>query len=366
MKSFHSLLVLKGILTATCLIALSTSCGTGGGEKTKAMRDGKGTAALDPRNAVYYWKTVFQLGEEERRFINENDVERIYLRMFDVDIKSTSESDAEAIIPIATTIFKDSIPKGVEIVPTIFITVDAIKKMIGLNLSTDQLSSKILRRVLNMVDYNDLGPVREIQLDCDWTEATQRGFFDLCKEIKSQAGNYRISVSSTIRLHQLQSDSPPVDRGVLMIYNTGYFKVPGKRNSILGYDDVKQYLKGRRIDYPIPLDFAYPAYSWGVWFRDGVFMSLLHHSDFSDESCFQDNDGDGIYSVIKDCVIDGYELESGDCIRLEKPSFETIQKVSRLVRKSFPETTHRNIIYHLDSTLLSIFTDDEIKDIYSF
>ena len=151
-----------------------------------------------------------------------------------------------------------------------------------------------------------------------------------------------------------------------MLYNTGYFKVPGKRNSILGYDDVRQYLKGREINYPLQLDFAYPAYSWGVWFRNGVFMSLLHHSDFSDESCFKDNDGDGIYTVMKDCVIDGNEIESGDCIRLEKPSFETIQKVSRLVRKSFPETTHRNIIYHLDSTLFSIFTDDEIKDIYSF
>lgn len=366
MKSLHSVLVLKRILTATLIIALSTSCGTRVGEIMKATRSGKETTALDSGNAVYYWKTVFQLGGVERRFFKEHNVERMYLRMFDVDIKSTSESDAEAIIPIATTIFKDSIPKGVEIVPTIFITVDAIKKMIGLNLSSEQLSAKILRRILNMADYNDLGRIREIQLDCDWTEATQRGYFDLCKGLKSQAGKEGISISSTIRLHQLQSDSPPVDRGVLMIYNTGYFKVPGKRNSILGYDDVKQYLKGRRIDYPIPLDFAYPAYSWGVWFRDGVFMSLLHHSDFSDESCFQDNDGDGIYSVIKDCVIDGYELESGDCIRLEKPSFETIQKVSRLVRKSFPETTHRNIIYHLDSTLLSIFTDDEIKDIYSF
>ena len=309
MKSFHSFLFLKGILTATCLFALFTSCGDRSGEKSKATKGVRRTASLDSGNAVYYWKTVFHLGEEERRFIKEHDVERMYLRMFDVDITSTSESDAEAIIPIATTIFKDSIPKGVEIVPTIFITVDAIKKMIGQNLSTDQLSSKILRRVLNMADYNDLGSVREIQLDCDWTAATQRGYFDLCKEIKSEAGNHGISVSSTIRLHQLQSDPPPVDQGVLMLYNTGYFKVPGKRNSILGYDDVKQYLKGRKIDYPIPLDFAYPAYSWGVWFRDGVFMSLLHHSDFSDQEYFKDNNGDGIYTVLKNCLIDGHEIK---------------------------------------------------------
>ncbi len=354
------------LLFVSCWIVLFPSCMTKGKDEARFKQDVTKESSSDSHNAVYFWKTVFQLSEEERRFIKEHAIDRIYLRLFDVDVSETIGSEYDGIVPVATTTFKDSIPKGVEIVPTFFITVGAIKEMIGLNLSSEQLSAKILRRILNMADYNDLGRIREIQLDCDWTAATQRGYFDLCKGLRSKAGKEGISVSSTIRLHQLKLDPPPVDRGVLMLYNTGSFKVPGKRNSILRYDDVKQYLKGRRIDYPIPLDFAYPAYCWGVWFQDGVFMSLLHHSDFSDESCFKDKDGDGIYSVIKDCVIDGHELESGDCIRLEKPSFETIQKVSRLVKKSFPETTHRNIIYHLDSTLLSIFTDDEIKDIYSF
>ena len=111
----------------------------------------------DAFSGVYYWKTVFQLGEEERQFIKEHAVDRMYLRLFDVDVSETIGSDYDGIVPVATTIFKDSIPKGVEIVPTIFITVGAIKEMIGLNLSTGQLSSKILKRILNMVDYNDLG-----------------------------------------------------------------------------------------------------------------------------------------------------------------------------------------------------------------
>ena len=366
MKSLHSVLFLKRILTATFIIALSTSCGTRVGEIMKATRSGKETTALDSGNAVYYWKTVFRLGGEERRFIKEHYVDRMYLRMFYVDIPSTSENGSETVIPVATTIFKDSIPKGVEIVPTVFITVNAIREMSSQTQSTSDLSSKILKRILNMVDFNDLGMVQEIQLDCDWTPSTQEDFFNLCEKIKSEAIKEGISISSTIRHHQLQFAPPPVDRGVLMLYNTGNFKAPGKRNSILDYGEVKQYLKERIIDYPLPLDFAYPAYSWGVWFRGETFMSLLHHEDFSDKTFFRDAEGNGIYSVLKDCVIEGHDIKKGDIIRLEKPSFETIRKVSQLVRKAFPDIVHRNIIYHLDSAQTAIFTNDEIKEIYSF
>ena len=55
--------------------------------------------------------------------------------------------------------------------------------------------------------------------------------------------------------------APPVDYGVLMVYNTGDPRNFMERNPILDYRDVYPYLD--RLDkYPLPLAAAYPVYQW--------------------------------------------------------------------------------------------------------
>jgi hypothetical protein len=56
-------------------------------------------------------------------------------------------------------------------------------------------------------------------------------------------------------------EAPPVDYGVLMIYNTGDPRKWEERNPILDIRDVQPYL--RHLDsYPLPLAAAYPVYQW--------------------------------------------------------------------------------------------------------
>jgi hypothetical protein len=54
---------------------------------------------------------------------------------------------------------------------------------------------------------------------------------------------------------------PPVDYGVLMVYNTGSPAKWKERNPILDIRDVAPYLN-RLDDYPLPLAAAYPVYLW--------------------------------------------------------------------------------------------------------
>jgi primosomal protein N' len=55
--------------------------------------------------------------------------------------------------------------------------------------------------------------------------------------------------------------APPVDYGVLMIYNTGDPRKFDERNPILDIRDVSPFLN--RLDkYPLPLAAAYPVFSW--------------------------------------------------------------------------------------------------------
>ena len=314
-------------------------------------------------NAIYHWKTVFDLREDETAFLKAHSVRKMYVRYFDVDVETSPMNATYSAIPIGTTAFKSPKPAGVEIVPTVFITVKALisTKEDGIK----DLASKIYTRVLNMSDYNDMGQIREIQLDCDWTGSTQELFYTLCKETVRLAHADSILVSSTVRLHQLKMDPPPVDQGVLMVYNTGALRETRTKNSILDYDDVKTYLSGKTIHYGLPLDFAFPTYGWGVMFRNGSYNGILHKTDFSDETRYKKGK-EGTFIVKKDHMVEGRSLWEGDVIRMEYPTAEEVIKVAELVTASVKDSTHSVILYHLDPNNLIKFTDNEISSIYSY
>lgn len=289
-----------------------------------------------PANGIYYWKTVFQLNETERNFLEEQHVKRLYLRFFDVvpaDKSIKSNFDFEAV-PNATIAFKDAVPDNVEIIPVVYITIDALRLIVH---SENDYAGLIAERVLNMADFHDLGHIKEVQLDCDWTQQTQDGYFAFCQAVKDKLEPYGIQLSCTIRLWQLACTCPPVDRGVLMLYNTGSITDPETKNSILDLDDVKAYLKGKTYD--LPLDYAYPTYSWYVWLRNETYMGLFHD---------QPTD----------------VVEAGDVVRHEYVSFNELRALDSLVFAKLPTDNASIILYHLDSANLSNYTNDEIRQIY--
>lgn len=294
------------------------------------------TEAEQHGNGVYYWKTVFELNDTERNFLKEHQVKRLYLRLFDVvPAENGAQHDFE-VVPNATIAFREPMPEGVEIVPVVYITIDALRLI---NSPTNNYAEIITQRVMNMVDFNNLGNIREIQLDCDWTQQTQDCYFAFCQAMKNELQPYDIQLSCTIRLWQLACACPPVDRGVLMLYNTGTITNPNTNNSILDIEDVKTFLKGE--PYDLPLDFAYPTYSWYVWFRNDNYMGLFHNHP--DE-----------------------KVEAGDVVRYEHVSFNELQQLDSLVRMKMPDADNASIIlYHLDSANLSNYTTDEIRQIYS-
>ena len=73
----------------------------------------------DKENAVYYWKTRFDLDDQETAFLKENGIRRIYLRYFDVDYEKNPVTYEEGIVPIGTVSFISQRPKDTEIVPTV-------------------------------------------------------------------------------------------------------------------------------------------------------------------------------------------------------------------------------------------------------
>lgn len=285
-------------------------------------------------NSIYHWRTTFDVDSTEVAFIKQHNISRIYLRMFDVALEQNLDGISE-IVPIATTKFVSEIPAGVEVVPVTYITLDALKQMSG---EEEDYAMLIVERLLAMASYNKCGTIKEMQLDCDWTKSTKGSYDRLCSLVKSRLEQEGIKLSATIRLHQLQETPPPVDCGVLMLYNTGALKNPKTHNSILSIDDVKPYLKVKK--YPLPLDYAFPTFEWWVRFENGRFSRIMTTEE---------------------------ETSSGNVyVRHERPTVTEILEVKQLVEDRLGKPANGNILYHLDKAQLKNYTEDEIAKILSF
>lgn len=224
-------------------------------------------SATERTRAVYYWSTVLDVDTVKQAFLKAHGVRRMYVRYFDV-----VPGDGGRPVPNATLRFNTAVPEGLEVVPTVYIVNEC---MAG---DTAGLARKVLRRVVRMSETNGVKGVSEVQIDCDWTRRTRPRYFGFLRTLVALAGSEGIDVSVTIRLHQLSEAPPPVERGVLMMYNTGDFTDIACQKPILDMADAAPYLR-RLAGYRLPLASAYPIYSWRILFRGGKYVGIMHRDD---------------------------------------------------------------------------------------
>ena len=164
--------------------------------------------------------------------------------------------------PNATIAFTDTLPAGIELIPTVYITEDCMHK------PHKDLAEKLVKRIMQMNETNHIGNVHEIQIDCDYTSKSRATYYQFLEQVRHHLSPTSYHLSTTIRLHQLSMPAPPVDYGALMVYNTGDPRKWQERNPILDYRDVYPYLKHLE-QYALPMAVAYPVYQW-VRYIDNV------------------------------------------------------------------------------------------------
>ncbi|MCQ2207495.1 MAG: hypothetical protein MJZ02_04665 [Paludibacteraceae bacterium] len=318
-------------------------------------------------NAVYYWRTTWQLTEKERTFVNTNSVQRIYLRLFDV-VNKYEESDGiqqPGILvpqPQATLHFNEPYDLPCEVIPVVYITDDCLK-------SDSLLAEKVVTRVAQFCETNDL-LWNELQIDCDWRKSTRDAYFHFLEKVRAMLKERNCRLSATIRLHQFSQPAPPVDYGVLMCYNTGDLTDKKTKNAILSTKEVKLYAPKLKV-YPLPLSAAYPVFSWKRLFRGDKFVALLRDTDIEDTTAFI-NCGDGNYkvrqsfsAVTPDPTVFGMQVYPGDTVRLDKVPVDTIKLVKLLLDKECPNLHQQVIVYSLNENDISKYTQNEIESIYT-
>ena len=333
---------MKRHITFILIALLFSSCGRRAQQAPSSLSGASHSAPSAviveiPERAIYFWKSVFKLNDYEKEFLKGHDITTLYIKMFDAAPDHDWNTGETGVFPVATTRFLSEVPEGLKVVPTVYITLEAMLRSAG---KEEDLAEKIVTRVLAMASFNKLGPVKMVQFDCDWTASTRDSYFALCRRAREILGVKGILLSGTVRLHQVAEPEYPFDHRVLMLYNTGSIKNPDTRNSIIDYNEVKKYLK--RGKCPHSFDMAYPTFGWTVNFKDGQFTGLTHGTD-----------------------PDSLSYGPGETFRIETSEISEILKVKTLADRAAENPPHSNIIYHLDSTNLSKYTFDEIERIYS-
>ena len=285
--------------------------------------------------------------------MKDHKVDKLYIKLFDVESGDNASEPEWRMVPVATTVFKQKLPKEMEVVPVVYITVDAIRALDSYYYNwsdKERYARLIVKRIDDMMSEHYEGTIKEVQLDCDWTRQTEHAYFMLAKSVKELLHDRDITLSGTLRLHQLQevkspikndmgySDSIPFDRSLLMCYNTGRLQDPKTKNSILDFDDVEPYLKQYHSSTLPRTDVAYPVYTWGVDFDDeGNFVRLVNSRQITEEKCHN--------------------------LRVECGEPKEIHKTKRALPTL--DSTHTVILYHLDSLNLSNYSYEDIEAFYS-
>jgi hypothetical protein len=262
---------------------------------------------MPQQNSVYYWRTEWHLDSVERNFLKQYDIQKVYCRYFDVVMRNDEP------MPNATISFAEPVAPSLIIVPTVYITEDCMHS------EHKGLAKKIVERIIQMNKTNDIQQVKEIQIDCDYTGRSLKTYYAFLKDVRTTARQHNMQLSTTIRLHQLSMEVPPVDYGVLMLYNTGNLQKFTERNPILDIRDVMPYIS-KLDDYALPLAAAYPVF---LWQRT-------------------------IYGVHVDHWVEANE----------------ILKVKDAVEEKRPELRRTILTYHLDKENIKRYTPETYETIY--
>ena len=311
--------------------------------------------------SFYYWKSVLNLTGFEKQRLDSLKVKTIYLKFFDVDW----DEAAKKPMPVAkmkATNYK--LQGGFQIIPTVFITNACIQKIDSSQVT--ELAENMYSLILEIRNAHGFDSIPEIQIDCDWTAASKEKYFLLLNNIKQKITN--IKLSCTIRLHQIKyiakTGVPPVDRGLLMCYNMGNLKDPATKNSILETAELKKYI-GNLSNYSLPLDVAFPLFDWKVLYRNNFYTGLIQNlPDTLFSNSFSAKTGNR-YQVLKDTLLQGYDLRKGDMIRDEQSDIKELLAAANEISKHLKNTQPRVSLYHLDSLILSKYATHELESIYN-
>lgn len=292
----------------------------------------------DKKASFYYWKTTFELTDSLKKVLTDNEVEHLYIRYFDVDMKG------HQAIPISPINFNNT-PENIEITPVVYIENQVLLDSL---VNIDSLALNVVKYVQSINKYanntND-----NLQLDCDWSLKTKARYLELVEKVRPLVKG---KLSATIRLHQIKyfdlTAVPEVDYGVLMYYNMGTIAADGN-NSIYDRQIAQRYIPALK-QYPLKLEVALPIYSWVIQIRNNKVVNLFskrNAEDLNNLELYEDL-GDNRFKVRHNHLAFGTYLKENDVLKLEAIRPAQLQEMMQDIQKYIAQPIQEVIFYDLD------------------
>ncbi len=268
--------------------------------------------------------------------------------------------------PIGSLRFLTKNISNIEIIPVVFITNKTI-----LNIQDSlikSLAGKIFKRIQDESFALNTANIKAIQIDCDWTLSTKSKYFALLNDLKALCRNAKISLSATIRLHQIKyykiTGVPPADRGTLMFYNMTPVSNINTTNSIFNPDIAKKYLKN--FDkYPLKLDLILPAFSWGVLFHNNKISGLINDlniNSLKDNKYFIQKNNT-IFKATRDNILNHYRIHKNDIIRIEEITPKTTKLAAKIIEPYIRNDSLVVSLYYLNKKVIKNYDKKDVEDI---
>ena len=310
-----------------------------------------------PVISFYYWKTSYKLSAEEKKVLEYNHVNTLYIRYFDIDLDKNQNP-----YPLSPVVFEQKIA-NVKVVPVVYIK---NKVMLLKKPDLKDLAKKVSNYIQQINNRNGIKS-DEIQIDCDWTLESKNNYLGFVKELK-MASKKRLS--ATIRLHQvkyyLKTKIPNVDYGVLMYYNMGKIDADSL-NSIYDKNIADKYLSSLK-NYPLDLDVALPIFSWGMQIRNNKVINLI--SKINIKSLESDSNysaqANHFFLVKQSNIKFGNYFKENDRIKIEFVSFNHLKEMANDLSHMMRKKPRNIIFYDLDSTNLKNYDDENFKKIINY
>jgi len=305
--------------------------------------------------AHYWWNSRFNLNAEQISTLNESST--LYLHVFDLDAAPGAQLN-----PIAE-VRNYQHRQGIRLIPVVYITQRSLKRMVPAD------DAKLAKNILNYTEQI-LSTKRNVwagfQIDCDWTESSKDRYFQFLKTFKGELAG--LPLSATIRLHQIKfrekTGIPPIDRGMLMLYNAGKIDQLQRKNSIFEPSDIHPYLS-RLSEYPLPLDYALPAFAWGMFYRMGKLVEILPETTADSvraSSRFKKVDTN-LFESIQSGFDHGFYFLKGDRMKYESVDAARCKQAAELLLPYIKNNTFTIAFYQLGSPTFMRYDQHDLEEI---
>ena len=305
----------------------------------------------------YHWKSIPQNSEDQINYLDKLNIDHLHYRFFDLALEDGT------INPVGEAKIDTSLLKNRSFSSCIFITNACFLKLNKQD--TEDLAEKVLTKLIDRIQKLDLkSSWKEIQIDCDWTENSRAIYFHFLKQLKAKMPE-RISLSATIRLHQIRyayrTGIPPVDKGTLMCYNMGDIKDVQEENSIFNSEILESYLPAG-TEYRLELDIALPLFEWLLVYRDGKLSKIINETSNTHFDSLEDTQELVLES---DQYFGGHYLYKGDLIKKEAIKFKDLKEAATTINNTSLKTSKYLLFYHLNEKVIKKYPHDKLADLCS-